>query len=126
MFDTVVVMLPPPAIVSVSVPIVTTSSEPESAPIVRLPATVAVEAAVSLPSASTVIIGTAEADPYEPAVTDVAVNCVAPIEPSAILADVTALSAILALVTESVSNLAAVIEPSGTVPRATPATVSST
>ena len=74
MFDTVVVILPPPAIVSVSVPIVTTSSEPESAPIVRLPATVAVEAAVSLPSASTVIIGTAEADPYEPADTEVAVN----------------------------------------------------
>ena len=72
MFDTVVVILPPPAIVSVSVPIVTTSSEPESAPIVRLPATVAVEAAVSLPSASTVIIGTAEADPYEPADTEVA------------------------------------------------------
>ena len=58
-----------PAKFSVSVPTVTTSSEPLSAPIVKDELVVAVETLVILPSAATVITGIALALPYVPPVT---------------------------------------------------------
>ena len=60
-----------PAKFSVSVPTLTVSSEPLSAPIVRSELIAAVPAAVKRPCASTVNVGIAVALPYDPALTAV-------------------------------------------------------
>ena len=60
----------------VSVPTVTVSSEPVSAPIVKMLEVAAVVTAVTLPFASTVITGIALELPYEPALTPEAASVV--------------------------------------------------
>ena len=75
MFETVVaISFAVPSKVSVSVPMVTVSLVPVSAATVSAELIAAVLAAVNLPSASTVKVGIAVAEPYEPAVTAVAVS----------------------------------------------------
>ena len=59
-----------------SVPTVTVSSEPLSAPSVNTLEVAAVLTAVTLPFASTVITGIAELDPYEPALTPLSAQVV--------------------------------------------------
>ena len=72
MFETVVsISLAVPSKVRVSVPTVTTSSEPLSPPIVNAELVAAVDTAVNLPCASTVITGIVLAEPYDPADTAV-------------------------------------------------------
>ena len=61
----------PPVNVSVSVPNTTPSSDPESAAISNVVVIDAVPAAVKRPCASTVNVGIAVAEPYDPADTDV-------------------------------------------------------
>ena len=80
-----------------SVPTVTASFDPLSAATVNVELVVAVLADVILPSTSIVITGIAELEPYEAADTPLDVNCVAPIEPSAISAEVIALTAMCAV-----------------------------
>ena len=84
MFETVVsTSLFVPTKFNVSVPTVTVSSEPLSAPIVKVELVAAVVAAVIRPCASTVITGIAELEPYEAAVTAVSSSVAVIVVPEA-------------------------------------------